>query len=155
MSPVACYAAAHRKIFKENLTKLDVTFRRLLRSVVGPPGDVDWTQPWHEILHVWNGRVREQSVNCDVHAWSRRCLKAHWKFASYIALLQSDRWVVRALHWMPDTTSRRVGRPASTWTSAIENFCRWRGLGDWFVAAKDTDQWESHADAFADFVMQF
>ena len=33
VSLVACYAAGHRKIFKGNLHKLDVTFRRLLRSV--------------------------------------------------------------------------------------------------------------------------
>ena len=50
VNPVACYAAGQRKIFKEDLHKLDVTFRRLLLSVVGPPGGVAWTRPWHEIL---------------------------------------------------------------------------------------------------------
>ena len=28
----------------------DIVFRRLLRSIVGPPGDVDWTFPWHEAM---------------------------------------------------------------------------------------------------------
>ena len=33
VSPVACYAAKHRKAFKEDLHKLDITSRRLLRFV--------------------------------------------------------------------------------------------------------------------------
>ena len=41
VSPVACCAAIHRKIF---IAKLDITFRRWLRSVAGSCGDVDWTQ---------------------------------------------------------------------------------------------------------------
>ena len=49
--PVACCGAAHRKVYKQDLCKKDIVFRRLLRSIVGPPGDVDWTLPWHEILH--------------------------------------------------------------------------------------------------------
>ena len=38
VSPVACYAAGHRKVFKQHLHNLDVTCRRLPRSVVSPPG---------------------------------------------------------------------------------------------------------------------
>ena len=53
------------------------SFRRLLRSVVGPPGGMDWTRPWHEILHVWNGRVHEQKRLCVVETWSKKCLNAH------------------------------------------------------------------------------
>ena len=48
-TPVACFGAAQRKVC--------IVFRRLLRSIVGPPGDVDSTLPWHEILHHWNKRV--------------------------------------------------------------------------------------------------
>ena len=51
ISPVACYAAGHRSIYKQDLHRFDVLQRRLLRSVVGPRRNVDWTQPWHEILH--------------------------------------------------------------------------------------------------------
>ena len=39
--PVACFGAAHRKVYKQDLCKIDIVFRRLLRSIVGPPGDVD------------------------------------------------------------------------------------------------------------------
>ena len=58
VTPVACFGAAHRKVYKQDLCRMDIVFRRLLRSIVGPPGDVDWTLPWHEILHHWNERVK-------------------------------------------------------------------------------------------------
>ncbi|CAE7273372.1 unnamed protein product [Symbiodinium natans] len=51
-SPVACYAAGHRKKFREDLRKLDVTFRRLLRCVVG--GD----------LHLLGIHLKQQCRNC-------------------------------------------------------------------------------------------
>ena len=37
VTPVACFAAGHRKFYKTDLETMDVHFRRLLRSVVGPP----------------------------------------------------------------------------------------------------------------------
>ena len=57
VTPVACFAAGHRKIFKQELTALDVANRKLLRRVVGPPAGMDWSRPWHEILHDRNVRV--------------------------------------------------------------------------------------------------
>ena len=45
VTPVACFGAAHKKMYKQDLCKMDIVFRRLLRSLVGPPGDVDWTLP--------------------------------------------------------------------------------------------------------------
>ena len=51
ITPVACFAAGHRAIFKNDLNNVDVVFRRLLRSVVGSPAATDWSRPWHEILH--------------------------------------------------------------------------------------------------------
>ncbi len=56
-SPVACFGAAQRKMYKQDLCKTDIVFRRLLRAIVGPPGDVDWTLPWHEILYHWSERM--------------------------------------------------------------------------------------------------
>ena len=58
VTPAACFGAAHRKVCKQDLCRMDIVFRRLLRSVVGPLGDVDWTLPWHEILHHWNERIK-------------------------------------------------------------------------------------------------
>ena len=48
------FCAAHRIVYKQKLCKMDIVdivFRRLLRSIVGQHGDVDWNLPWHENPH--------------------------------------------------------------------------------------------------------
>ena len=111
VTPVACFGAAHRKVYKQDLWRMDIVFRPLLRSIVGPPGDVDWTLPWHEILHHWNERVKFLTARHGLKTWSVVCLEQYWKFANYVSTLPRERWVVRALNWLPEN-ARRVGRPA-------------------------------------------
>ena len=146
ISPVACYAAGHGNIYKQDLHRFDVLQRRFLRSVVGPPRNVDWTQPWHEILHHWNGRI--QQLKCK--PWSEMCLQHHWNLAHYFALLPDHRWFKRVLHWNP-CGRRRVGRPKNSWDTILENFCRLKGLPSWEVAAMDQDLWSSSLAEFLHF----
>ena len=39
------FCAAHRIVYKQKLCKMDIVFRRLLRSIVGQHDDVDWNLP--------------------------------------------------------------------------------------------------------------
>ena len=73
VTPVACFG--HRKIYKTDLETMDVHFRRLLRSVVGPPSQTNWLNPWHEILHGWNARVARYVQEARVLTWSQRSLQ--------------------------------------------------------------------------------
>ena len=74
VTSVVRFGAGQRKLYKSELRKLDVHCRKLLRQVVRPPGSIDWTQPWHPILHQWNQRVVEQmQLNC-FKLWSQRCM---------------------------------------------------------------------------------
>ena len=61
VTPVAFFAAGHRSMFKQELAAPDVAHRKLFRRVAGPPAGMDWSRPWHEILHDWNVQV---SVFC-------------------------------------------------------------------------------------------
>jgi len=99
VSPVACFASGHRAVHTQHLHKMDVEFRRLLRRLVGPPGGVDWSLPWHQILHSWNERVRHCCERFGIETWSTQCWRHYWRLASYIALLPSHRWVKRVLQW--------------------------------------------------------
>ena len=148
--PVACFGAARRKVYKQDLCKMDIVFRRLLRSIVGPPGDVDWTLPWHEILHHWNERVKSFTARHGLKTWSVVCLGQYWKFAKYVATLPRERFVVRALNWLPEH-ARRVGRPAYSWDSMIESFCRHKQIGNWRHCAHDTAFWMNQLDDFVSF----
>ena len=125
ISPVACYAAGHRSIYKNDLHRFDVLQRRFLRSVVGPPRNIDWTLPWHEILHQWNGRIQRFMGQSRCKPWSEMCLRHHWNLAHYFALLPDHRWLKRVLHWNP-CGRRRVGRPKHSWDSILGNFYRFK-----------------------------
>ena len=150
VTPVACFGAAHRKVYKQDLCKMDIVFRRLLRSIVGPPGDVDWTLPWHEILHHWNEGVKFFTSRHGLKSWSAVCLGQYWKFAHYISNLPRERWVVRARNWFP-ANARRVGRPAYTWDSMIQHFCRHKQIGNWRERAQNFSFWMSQFDDFLSF----
>ena len=130
VTPVACFAAGHRKIYKTDLETMDVHFRRLLRSVVGPPGQTNWLNPWHEILHDWNARVARYVQEAGVLTWSQRSLQQYWHLCSYIAGLHDSRWVSRTLAWRPRNVRKR-GAPLRMWHSAAETFCRWKGIANW------------------------
>ena len=85
ITPVACFVAGHRAIFKNDLNNVDVVFRKLLRIVVGPPAATDWSRPWHEILHDRNARVAQFVQQYSVKCWSVRCVEMHWNLAQYAA----------------------------------------------------------------------
>ena len=59
VSSTVCFSSGHRTIYKDQLLKLDVSFRKLCRSIVAPPSDTDWSLEWHDILHQWNIRVQD------------------------------------------------------------------------------------------------
>ena len=127
---VACLGAAHEKVYKQNLCKVEIVRRRLLRFIVGLPGDVHWTLPWHEILilHLWNERLL--TARHGMSTWSAVCFGQYWKCANCVPNLQRERWVVRALNWLSEN-ARRIGRPAYTWGSVTQQFCKYNQLENW------------------------
>ena len=150
ITPVACFAAGHRAIFKNDLNNVDVVFRKLLRSVVGPPAATDWSRPWHEILHDWNARVAQFVQQYSVKCWSVRCVEMHWNLAQYAANPPPDRWLSRILMW----TCRghhTVGRPRNTWDTTLHNFCRYQQLGNWRAVARDANRWANLMPQFVFF----
>ena len=119
MTPVACFAAGHRKIFKQEL------------AVVGHPAGMDWSRPWHKILHDWNVRVSIFVGQAGLKPWSHTCLEQHWKLGHNAVNLPCDKWIKwlpRLLHWKP-TGQCRVGRPRQQWDDMLKNFCRYKRLG--------------------------
>ena len=74
VTSVVRFGAGQRNLYKSELRKLDVHCRKLLRQVVGRPGNIDWTQPWHSILHQWNQRVVEKMQLNGYEFWSNRCM---------------------------------------------------------------------------------
>ena len=87
VTPIACFGAGPRCIHSADMVKFDIHFRRMIRCVVGAPSSICWRDPWHEILHIWNQRVREMVEACHIKTWAENCAYQHWKFACYIMSL--------------------------------------------------------------------
>ena len=71
VKPVACFASGDREIYQQDLCKLDIKFRKLVHAIVGLPGGLDWSAPWHDILHEWNACVVDCAEWAGVNLWSR------------------------------------------------------------------------------------
>ena len=106
MSSVACFAGGHRTIYNRQLERLDTHFRKLCRSIVGPPTGTDWTLEWHEILLQWNVRVNIVIDRANIKTWSRICCLNYWRLAQHVTMLSQERWVRRILRWCPAGTYR-------------------------------------------------
>ena len=152
VTPIACFAAGHRSIRQHDLHILDVEFRRLVRSVVGPPSGVCWSSPWHEILHEWNARMQQILEYRQHKSWGQTALCHHWKLAGYIANLPPNRWAKRALEWQP--RAKRVGRRPNTWVTKLEEFTRWKRWDNWqSVAVRNPALWEQSMLEFVQFAL--
>ena len=110
-----------------------------------------------ECLHPW-WRRHNRSIypprfftvpSCFIPIWHPK----HWTSKNTWRLdidLPGERWVVRALNWFPEN-ARQVGRPAYTWDSMIQQFCRHNQLGNWRQRAQDTFYWMNQLDEFISF----
>ena len=150
VSSVACFAGGHRTMYNRHLERLGTHFRKLCRSIVGPPPGTDWTLEWHEILHQWNVRMNIFLDRANIKTWSHICCLSYWRLAQHIATLPQERWIRRILRWCP-AGRHRTGRPHFHWESKLESYRRYKGLGRWIEAAMNRDVWDQHCKSFIEF----
>ena len=70
VTPIACCGARPRCIHNADMVERDINFRRMIRCVVGAPNAICWGDPWHEILYIWNQRVRDMVGACQMKTWA-------------------------------------------------------------------------------------
>ena len=63
---MACFAAGHQALYKNDLLNMDVSYRKLCRQIVGPPPGTNWSLARHEILYFWNERVEHFAAPAGV-----------------------------------------------------------------------------------------
>ena len=64
-----------------DVNRLDVAFCEHLRRVVGPPSNLEWDAPLHEILHEWNVRAMGYWGIKAVHDGRKIVGSKYWKLA--------------------------------------------------------------------------
>ena len=123
------FSSGHRAIYKDHLLSLDVSFRKLCRSIAAPPSNTDRSLEWHDGYHNWNSRVQDLPSAATVKTWSGIVCKQHWDLCCYVGCLPEHRWVQRVLAWNPVIWSRQAGRPRHMWDHKVAAFCRCKRLG--------------------------
>ena len=108
-------------------------------AFVGLPALMDWTRPWHEILHDWNGRVNEFASLHGIKLRSKRCVQQHSDLA-HISSLEKQRWVKRLMQWQP-SGHKRGGGPTHFWHTVSTNVCRWKGLQHSALESRTHQPW--------------
>ena len=49
---IACSAAGHRTLYPRDARRYDIEIRKMLRRMIPPPVGIDWSAPWHVIVHL-------------------------------------------------------------------------------------------------------
>ena len=150
MQPSEVFSGNHHS---GGLLHTNVEFKRLLRSVVGPPTDISWDQPWHEILHLWNAKVRQVCELYFLSDWATTAFNQYWKPAAYVVSLLQDQRICRVLNWIPDFGRRNAQGPLQqSWDDKLSASCRWRSLGTWKDTARKLVGLDATHGCFVQFV---
>ena len=138
VTPVACFGAAHGKVYKQDLCKMDIVFRRLLRSFF-------WVYWWRvlDVAVAWTfsslGRANEIFYSASWLENMVCCLLP--------TILPTVRWVGRTLNWLPEKCSTSWPVCFYTWDSMIQYFCRLKQVRAWGHRAHDSRFWMNQLDA--------
>ena len=150
VSSVACFGSGHRAIYNSQLATLDVQFRKLCRSIVGPPPEVDWNAARFFIYGMNGSKILLQMYTL-IHGLTLHA-KNYWNLATHVAAFPAHRWVQRLPSWHPIGT-RRVGRPRHTSESKLHAYCRYANLGSWRKVYDVV--WNSHLPSFVNFCRMY
>ena len=108
---VACFAVGHWTVYKNDLVKMDVSYRKLCQQIVGPPRGTNSAFEGHEAFHFCGTNGHNISLH-GAKTWSQSLslleIRKVWGVPPF------DRWVKRIFAWTPPW-SRNSGRPPNSW----------------------------------------
>ena len=93
--------------------------------------------------------------NEGAEMWILQIRRRQWRWALNLIQCTEPKWSQRAALWEPDIalhTFRHVGRPHKRWADDINSFVVQRtNFSDWKQAARDSEWWIEHEDAYTPF----
>ena len=127
VTPTALFGLSTLPLNKSQLQQLDITQRRMLRSIAGwaPLVDGDWAAAMRKT----NERVRLALIQFPVEPWTIQLASRQFKFACRMAG-DARPWPARSVRWDPldfDPSSphlahRSPGRPRRKWDHYLQLF---------------------------------
>ena len=117
-----CFSSGHRTIYKDHLLGIDVSFRKLCRSIVVSPSNIDWSLERDDDLHNCNIRVQDFASAAATKPWSRMVCKQHWGrfFSSCFATWHTCRNIAGYVGYWLGIQSAELDRLVSQGISGIK-----------------------------------
>ena len=128
--PVLTYGAETLTLTKLSMRKLQVTQRRMERSML----DLTLRD------RIRNEEIRRRTGVEDVIV---RIAKLKWNWAGHMARMRDGRWTKRILEWRPRTDKRNRGRPPTRWTDDLKRIST-----NWIATAQDRGRWKHMEEAY-------
>ena len=126
VTPSALFGLCALPISKQNMKKLMVCQRKMLRKIVGwvrHPGD-----EWETVMHNMKSKMNTAMHQFFVRPWDVRIIGARVKNFERIQLMDDYRWEKLSMQWDPNVVDdesqeyvpyRNVGRPILRWTDPV------------------------------------
>ena len=126
MSPSALFGLCALPISQQNMSKLMVCQRKMLRKIVGwvrHPGE-----EWETVMRTMKLRLSNAMRQLYIRPWDMRIAIARDKNFKRIQLMSLERWEKLSMQWDPSMIKdewqeflahRSVGRPLLRWTDPI------------------------------------
>ena len=128
VSPGALYGCSVLALSSDELEKLDIIQRKMLRRIVGwhrIPGE-----DWESTMHRMKMRVQRALEMHTIQNWSRRTMGARWKYALHVNFSEKSSWTKVVCDWNPIEhpiqgfpACRPRGRPRVRWDDDLHFYC--------------------------------
>ena len=141
--------------------QLRTTQRRMQRKLIG--GQKRQDEDWTVYIRKQTRKAEAEATRAGCKQWAKQFLTNKWHWAGHVARMDRQRWpklltFARTGREEMPTGSRLVrprrGRPVKRWEDDMQQYCLNRNLGPWSSLALDRVRWKTHADLFANSILQ-
>ena len=77
LGPRRFFFAGQRVVHASELIRSDVHFQNLAPRAEAPPAATDWSEPWHNILHMWDEKASISDMWWAEVSWEQLKLYNH------------------------------------------------------------------------------
>jgi hypothetical protein len=163
MQGVVLWGAASWNLTGREVGLLDKEQNMMLLTILQLPRL--WEEPFWQYRLRAARRAKQILAERNIAHISNKAFERQWSWAGHLMRMDPQRIVTqvvtyKGILWRLAARSRYQGHPRGgffrRWEDKLEEFCQHRFFDHWVCVGKrvSTDQWNSHAQAFAEFARQ-
>ena len=161
VTPSILFGGAVLPLSENDLKRLNIVQRRMLRSMIGWRRFTD--EPWEETMRRMKRRMADALQHFPLSSWSERFHRNRWRYAIHVVNNEKNRLPFWLAQWVPllDPISiympyRGPGRPRLRWDDHLHGFCYVHlGLHHWLdIERYSKEELLLHEEMFLKYCMK-